>query len=398
LRVAWISFFPVEWLPEVPPEVKALPRLHPATWQRVLLGELNQVPNLELHIIAVRKQFPRNLSFSCEGTRFYCLKVPAGLRTLSLFWWDTLLIRRCLKGIAPDIVHAWGTERGAALVASRCAYPYFVTMQGLLEWYGQLVDLGRYMKLEARLERTSLRRASLATVESNFGMTWLRQHYPHLELRRVEHAPHRVFHNVQRRPVTKPLQFLFVGNPSIIKGTDLLLQALNRVRPELDFRLTIAGPHNPLFFSRFKHLLPGELWERIDFKHNLTQDEVASEEAQATMMLFPTRADNSPNSVKEAAVAGVPVVASAIGGIPDYIKPGLNGVLFESENLEEFVKAIRAAAGHPLFSIGRVDPECLREARSNLSPEKMAQGFLSAYRRLAERNRTQMPRTTLPGN
>jgi glycosyltransferase involved in cell wall biosynthesis len=384
LRVAWISFFPVEWLPEAPPEVKALPRLHPATWQRVLLGELKQVPNLELHVIAVRKQFPRNLSFCCEGASFHCLKVPGGLRTLSLFWWETLLIRRCLKRIAPDIVHAWGTERGAALVASRCSYPYLVTMQGLLEWYGQLVDLGRYMNLEARLERTSLRRASVATVESNFGVAWLRQHYPHLEVHQVEHAPHRVFRSVQRRPVIKPLRFLFAGNLSRVKGTDLLLRALDRLRSELDFRLTIASAINTHFPEDLKRCASNELWARVELRHNLNQDEVASELAGATIMLFPTRADNSPNSVKEAAVAGLPVVASGIGGIPDYIKPGLNGILFPSDNLDEFVKAISAAAAHPLFSTGRVDDATLQEVRNSLSPNRMAEGFLSAYERVAK--------------
>ncbi|HEY5914830.1 MAG TPA: glycosyltransferase family 4 protein [Verrucomicrobiae bacterium] len=397
LRVAWISFFPVEWLPDLPAELNGLPRLHPATWQRVLLDELKQRPDLKLDIIAVRKHFPRHVSFAREGVNFHCLKVPGGFRTLSLFWWETFLIRRRLKAIAPDLVHSWGTERGAALVASRCPYPYLVTMQGLLEWYSQLVNLGRYMKVETLLERTCLRRASVVTVESDFGVGWLRQHYPHLEVRQVEHAPAWPFHTLQRRPVAGPLQFLFVGFPSPIKGTDLLLRALDRLCPELDFRLTLVGAPNPGFLDPLKQTTSKTLWERILLKENLTQEQVAGEMAATTIMLFPTRADNSPNSVKEAAAAGLPVVASRLGGIPDYIKPNLNGVLFASEDLEGFIQAIRTAAAHPLFSRGRVDPETLQEARRYLSPKKMADGFVTAYRHAAGRKRGSQPARPGPG-
>jgi len=86
--------------------------------------------------------------------------------------------------------------------------------------------------------------------------------------------------------------------------------------------------------------------------------EVAEEMAQATMLLFPTRVDNSPNAVKEAVVRGLPVVASAVGGIPDYVSPGQNGLLFPAGNLGEFTQSIRAARR----------TRCLAGARSSPKP------------------------------
>src|ERR1043166_3859759 len=209
LKVAWISFFPIELLPELPAPLRNLPRLHPATWQRVLLEELKDKPDLKLEIIAVRKQFPHNCSFDWGGATFHCIRVPPGLRTLSLFWLETLLIRRCLVRIRPDLVHAWGSERGAALIGSRLGWPYLVTMQGLLEWYAQQVDLGLVSRLEAKLERIALRRASVVTTESTFSVNWLREHYPHLEVRQAEHAPGWVFHRLRRQPETHPVRFLY---------------------------------------------------------------------------------------------------------------------------------------------------------------------------------------------
>ncbi len=383
--VAWISYFPIEWLPELPESLRSLPMTHPATWQRVLIDELKGHADIKIHVIAVRRQFPVNCTFNWEGVTFHCLKLPRGMRTLSLFWWETMLIGRCLKQIQPDMVHAWGSERAASLVASRLGYPYLVTMQGLLEWYAQQVKLDYCTRLEARLERVSLRRASVVTTESRFAVNWLKEHYPHLEVCQAEHAPNRLFHRLQRQPATQPLQFLFVGAPSQIKGTDLLLLGLDRLKDELDFRLTIIGTPHPSFPMQQLKERTAALWSRVSLRQGLTQAQVGDEMTRATMVLFPTRADTSPNSIKEAVVAGLPVVAAAVGGIVDYVLPGRNGITFPTKDLEAFVSAVRAAAAHPLFSKGNVDPAALAQMREYLSPRTMAARFRSAYQRVLER-------------
>jgi glycosyltransferase involved in cell wall biosynthesis len=121
------------------------------------------------------------------------------------------------------------------------------------------------------------------------------------------------------------------------------------------------------------------LRERITCKSGLSPADIALELSRATILLLPTRADTSPNAVKEAVVAGVPVVASRVGGIPDYVLPGGNGILFTPGSQEEFVGAIRAAAAHPLFSRGLVAPGPLAASREYLSPARMARGFFEAY-------------------
>jgi glycosyltransferase involved in cell wall biosynthesis len=398
LKIAWISYFPVEWLPDAPEPVRNLPHFHPATWQRVLLEEFNakaseelnqtgQTAQPDLHILCVRRQFERNISFAAQGATFHCLKLPPGMRTLTLFWWETFLVRLCLRRIQPDLVHAWGTERGAALVASRLGFPYLVTMQGLLEWYSQHVKLGRFQRLEARLERPSLRRASVVTTESTFAVQWLKEHYPHLEVRQAEHAANWLFHLLERKPELRPLRFLYVAFMSPIKGTDILLRGLARLCRELDFRLTIVGPPAPEFIAQIKQVTSSALWERVEFKHGLTQEQVAQEMQRATMVLFPTRVDTSPNSVKEAVVAGVPVVASAIGGIVDYVFPSRNGLTFPAGDLEAFVQNVRTAVAHPLLGQGQVEEQTRRAMSEYLSPKVMRQKFLSAYERVWARPR-----------
>jgi glycosyltransferase involved in cell wall biosynthesis len=99
-------------------------------------------------------------------------------------------------------------------------------------------------------------------------------------------------------------------------------------------------------------------------------------------MIFPTRADTIPNAVKEAVVAGLPVVASAVGGIPDYVWPGRNGILFQPGKVADCARAVREACGHELFGHGVVAAEALAAARDYLSPRRMGDGFGTIYSEL----------------
>jgi glycosyltransferase involved in cell wall biosynthesis len=388
LIVAWISDFPVEWLPELPEPLRTLPRQHPATWQMTLLSEFEKNPSLRLHVILLRKNIARDFSFERGRVTFHVLKTFPLMRMGSLFWLDTFLIRRLLKRIKPDLVHAWGSEKGAVLIADRVRYPFVATVQGLLSWYKEIVPLMPLERISAWLERRSFPRAPVITTESSFAVQYLQQHYPHLRVHQAEHAPNWVFHRVQRRPITSPVRFIFVGTYGYRKGTDLLFQALGQLLPELSFRLTFISGPTPGDLVSLRSSVSAELWNRVEFKHNLHPAELAKELETPTMMLMPTRADVSPNAVKEALVAGLPVVASQVGGIPDYLIHGRNGFLFPAGDLPGFIRAIRDACAHPLFGQGLVDPETLIKTRAYLSPERMAQNFLDTYETALSKGRS----------
>jgi len=379
LTVAWISDFPVEWLPDPPEPVKALPRRHPATWEMVLLDEFEKDSSIRVHTISLRPRLNRSFSFERNGTVHHLVRAASWLRLGSAFWWDALLIRRVCKRIKPDLVHAWGNEKGAGLLAHRLGFPYLVTIQGLFSWYKERVPLPAYDRLMGRFEHISLGRAPLVTTESNFAVRYLRGRYPRLRIVQAEHAPSRLFAQVERRPETAVPHFLSLGTLGTRKGTDLLFQALEQLSGEFRFKMTVISNPNPLYVAALREQTSPRLWERVQFKQHLMPPEVAKELQTPTMLLLPTRADTSPNAVKEAVVAGLPVVASRIGGIPDYLFPNENGLLFEPNDLPGFVSAIRAACAHPLFREGKVDPQTLAKTRDYLSPKRMGQNFRKAY-------------------
>lgn len=380
MKVAWISDYPIEWMPDLPESLRGLSRGHPATWMPVLLEEFARRGDLELHVLVLRKGIDRDVTFTRPGAVFHVLKTRGGLRAPTLFWADTRLIGRCLRGIGPDLVHAWGTERGAAFVASRLPYPSVVTMQGLLDWYRQVVPLNAYERFAAFLERWSLRRAQVVTTESCFAVKFLRERYPRLHVMQAEHAPNRVFRELRRRPQVRPIRWIIVGTFAYRKGGDVLLRALDLLGREVDFELVVIGHPEPGLLEPLKRELSPDLWKRVRFKDGLRPAEVAAELETATMAVLPTRADTSPNAVKEAVVAGVPVVSTRVGGVVDYVFPGENGILCDAGDVDGLAAALKQAAEHPLFSQGQVAPAALARVREYLSPERMAGNFFEAYR------------------
>ncbi len=267
LKIAWISDFPIEWLAELPEELRGLPRRHPLTWQRVLLGELQRRPELELHVVAVRRGIRASVSFARQGVVYHVLKAPAKSGAPTLYWVDTFLIRRALRQLRPAVVHAWGTERGAGLIAARLGYPSLLTMQGIMKWYGEVVPLHAYEKMVAILEGFTLKRAQDVTTESKFGVGYLRERYPRLSVHQVEHAPNWLFHRVIRKPRVSPLRLVCIGTLEYRKGTDVLLQALDQVVREASFELVLigGGPTTPYMLD-LKRTISLGLWNRIQFQ------------------------------------------------------------------------------------------------------------------------------------
>jgi len=379
LTVAWISDFPLEWMPNMPEPIPHLPKDHPATWEMALLGEFQKNPQIRLHIIALRKGISRSFSFQRHGATFHVLKYFGGMRGPSLFWTDTLLIGRELRRIKPDVVQAWGNERGAGLVASRLPWPCLVTVQGLFSYYREKLPDFPGAKLSAWAERTSLSRARHASGESSFVVDYLLKAYPHLTVHHVEHVPDSLFAAIRRQPARNPIRFVTNGTIGYRKGTDLFLKALAALLDQVAFEALIIGSPNPQFIEPLRQSLPARLWDRVTFRSGLTPPDVARELETATIFVMPSRADTGPMAVKEAVLAGVPVVASKLGGTPDYIASGNNGLLFQPDSLADLTAVLQAAVHHPMFSTGAIAPGSSAHARQALSPRAMAAAFCDAY-------------------
>lgn len=117
----------------------------------------------------------------------------------------------------------------------------------------------------------------------------------------------------------------FVGRLSPEKRPDLFLEAAARVAaavPGARFVLAGEGPERPRL-ERQRHDLG--LDDRVDLP-GFTEDPWRLL-AQTDVLVCPSDTEGSPRIVLEAMAAGVPVVATAVGGVPHVIRGGSEGVV-----------------------------------------------------------------------
>jgi len=85
--------------------------------------------------------------------------------------------------------------------------------------------------------------------------------------------------------------------------------------------------------------------ERVEFRGSHPQPVVADWIAAADLLCLPSHAEGSPNVVVEALASGTPVVASRVGGIPDLVDEGVNGLLVVPGDPVALAGALATALG-----------------------------------------------------
>lgn len=87
-------------------------------------------------------------------------------------------------------------------------------------------------------------------------------------------------------------------------------------------------------------ILKNRLEGKVRVLGNLSAEEMKREYLSAQIFVCPSAVENSPNSVAEGQLLGVPVAASRTGGIPDVVKDGVSGLLFEKGNVHELAACV----------------------------------------------------------
>jgi glycosyltransferase involved in cell wall biosynthesis len=345
-----------------------------ATWLPQLARAWESNQEFEIHWGVFDRSARQAESIRCWNQTFHRIPCPGISASMLLGRWPHRLGAQALiRRIRPDLIHCWGTENlyGAAL----CGYhgPSILSMQGIITTYFKTGDLtGWRWKLFRHWEPISMRKASLITCESQWGMDQVTSIAPGKPMRRVEYGVNRSYYQIPWEPNPAKPRILFVGGLSRLKGIDLLIAMLCK-HPSLPWKLVfVGGGYLADEIRALNH-------PSVELLGMLKTDQVQAEMAKAWALVMPSRADTSPNVVKEARVIGLPVVGSPHGGHAEYIEHGKDGFIVASEDLEAWFQALdQVASNFDLSqSMGNARHEYFREY---FRPEKTAEGFLELYR------------------
>ncbi len=138
--------------------------------------------------------------------------------------------------------------------------------------------------------------------------------------------------------VSQSFSFLYVGQLEPYKGLNLLLEAWKEFSGmHRDAELIIAGTGS----MQEEVERAAKSLSRLQYVGFVAHDKLDALFSKVHAMILPSLAyENSPTSIGEAFAYGLPVIASHIGGIPELVQDGVNGVLFEPGNFEALVLAM----------------------------------------------------------
>lgn len=199
--------------------------------------------------------------------------------------------------------------------------------------------------------------------------------YPPSRLRMIPNAVDLARFRAERRPRAGPARVAYVGRLRQVKGVAVLVDAWHLLAPRGEARLVIAGDgeERPALAAQIARLsLEGSVLlagERADVPAVLRE---------ADVYVQPSFQEGMPNAVLEAMAAGLPVVATRVGGNEDLVTDGDNGLLVPPGSPAELARAIRRLVDDPALARRMGERARARAERYGL-PSVTAQ-LVRAYR------------------
>lgn len=241
--------------------------------------------------------------------------------------------------------------------------PVSVRLHGPWFLCGQAAGLagGRASRDRVALEGLAIRRARAVSAPSRHVLERTRAHYGLA----LEHAE--VFPNPTRpvppaarwrREACDSRTILFVGRFDRLKGGDLIVEAFARVLREAPAaRLRFAGPDIGLLddggrrwdlASFVDDRLPGaRAAGRVELLGHVPHSRLDPLRRQAAVAVVCSRFEVFGLTVAEAMAMGTPVVAARVGGIPEIVRDGVDGLLHRPGDAEDLANRILAMLADP---------------------------------------------------
>lgn len=171
---------------------------------------------------------------------------------------------------------------------------------------------------------------------------------------------------------------LSVGNLYRVKGHDVLVRALARVagaRPGLRWKAAVAGRGEEE--GRLRGLAAeGGVVERIDFLG--FRDDVGALLAAADVFVMPSRSEGLPLALLEAMHAGVAVIATEVGGVPEVVTDGEEALLVPPGDVDALAQALlRVLEDDELRA--RLVARARRRAEERYSVRSMTDAYEALY-------------------
>ena len=313
------------------------------------------------------------------------------------FWWRQLICFRALVSFTAllcrqrvELVHIHTATRGSfgrkslfATIARAFGVPVILHLHGaeFIRFYAA------QPRLIQRLIRDQLTRATRVLVLSE---TWRHEIAAIAPNAHLAVVPNTVSLPASSAHTDTPPHILFLGRIGPRKGAFDLIAAFANLAPRYpDLRLTLAGDGQTAEARDAARTLG--LTHRITILDWIDAPTRTALLAQTTIYVLPSRNEGLPMSVLEAMAAGLAVVTTPVGGVPDLITSGESGLLVPPGDVPALTAALATLLDDPARR-AQLGAAARRHIAQSFTPETVLPGLSTLYAECARYPRHQ----TLP--
>lgn len=357
-------------------------------------------------------QMDAPMTYENKGIRFYPL---VGKHVVQKRPTQTLLERaqQIVADFKPDVIHIHGCEYAHGLAFVSRGVPVALSIQGLVHSYTQyyfgqmgthrykptdwaiLAPLSMQYFLFKKREKTELE--LLQKSKHIFGRTRYDEalSFAANDQRIYHHVGEMVrlpFYQANWQIEKAQRHRIFVGNASTPhKGFHMLLQAANLLKKQYpDLQIVVAGrsqlPESSTDWKRhcgyalyLRRLIKEfRLENHILFTGILTEQEMCDAFLKSHVFVLPSCIENSPATLSEAMLLGMPCVASDVGGVMDFAHDGYDALLYRYEEYTVLARHIAKIFDSDDLAIS-LSKQAKKTAQDRVSTERVLGELIGAY-------------------
>jgi len=338
------------------------------------------------------KYSPENFEINSSAISDEVSKSRIGLFKVFLMTWGFFLTSffECLKE-KPDVLHAhWAFPAGyvAHILSKIFRKKIVVTIHG-----GELPLLRKFNFLR-KFVINGLNNSSVVIANSNYtkkelmsmGVKEKKIIVEKVTPNFLKHSENKKSLVEFRRKFVEPDQqiILFFGRLVERKGVEYLIRALNEMETK-NVHLIIAGDGE--LFEKLRILTKQlQLDSKVTFFGRATDQELASLQEISDIFVCPSIVDSRGMTeylglvIPEAMEAGLPVIATSVGGIVDTVKNEVNGLLVEQKNPKAIANAIEKLVSDDDLKKKMIENS--KETVKEFSPTVIAQSYFNIFQSL----------------
>ncbi|NOZ49152.1 MAG: glycosyltransferase family 4 protein [Chloroflexi bacterium] len=307
-------------------------------------------PQLEVHIasahVGVRPGVDRQGALTIHR-----LPLTTGRRLR----WQRHMRRALLqivRSTQPDLIHAHGTNFYAA-AALDAPQPSVITVHGITYREAQRSGASGWKTqivwwYDALYEAWVLRRARRCiAISPHVRQAFSR--FPHIRWHDIPNPIDDACFALPRHP--QPGRFLLPARVIPRKGIDVAIRGLAAIAPENpQLQLRIAGETDtdPGYVAHCRQLVAQHhLQQHVHFLGVLSRPALLAEYEGAAAVILPSHQETAPIVIAEALAAGCPVIATAVGGVPDMLEAETTGLLIPANDPQALAAAWQHFFAHP---------------------------------------------------